>query len=441
MNSSDQPPKVPLWVFFTTDLALIAAAGFIASRSSHPLSPAAMLAIVVCVIAGAIVALVPLVTHFERQKNEQLDERQRALEALAQTVSSSAEQISIAAGGLHEIAELAQRNLRQAEQLPHKLQEKIAEFQAQLANAGDAGKEELERELETLRSSETERLETVADKLARTAAELTKLEAATHQHLSATSEAIGKLSQGTAVAIGRAQAAAEQALTQARVEAARQLGEAAGQHARSLDHAARAAVAALETGHAGAGTAVAGRIAREPAPISADKFTEVAPVAPKTAEPFSTPGKTADAPAVDSAGGPTAPQQVAAAARVERKRAPRKAAPPPGSDLNLGDGESAAPETARGERVLSSDGATRVIATAYIGIGNRLFIRGEGPGLSWDKGVPLQFVSIGKWRWETSEAATPVRFKLYKNDEHECASLGSLSLEPGHQQEVTAAFS
>ncbi len=89
---------------------------------------------------------------------------------------------------------------------------------------------------------------------------------------------------------------------------------------------------------------------------------------------------------------------------------------------------------------LTADGATRLIVTAYIGIGNRLFIRGEGPGLSWDEGVPLQFVSIGKWRWETAEATAPVQFKLYKNDQTECAALASRTLEPGHQQELTAAF-
>jgi hypothetical protein len=89
---------------------------------------------------------------------------------------------------------------------------------------------------------------------------------------------------------------------------------------------------------------------------------------------------------------------------------------------------------------VSADGATRILVTAYIGIGNRLFIRGEGPGLGWDQGMPLQFVSIGKWRWETAEATSPVRFKLYKNDEIECAALGERTVEPGRQQEITATF-
>jgi hypothetical protein len=92
------------------------------------------------------------------------------------------------------------------------------------------------------------------------------------------------------------------------------------------------------------------------------------------------------------------------------------------------------------EPAVSSDGATRLVVTAYIGIGNRLFIRGEGPGLSWDSGVPLTFVSIGKWRWDTNDATSSVRFKLYKNDEAECTALGERSVEPGAQLELTASF-
>jgi len=89
---------------------------------------------------------------------------------------------------------------------------------------------------------------------------------------------------------------------------------------------------------------------------------------------------------------------------------------------------------------VAADGATRLLVTAYIGIGNRLFIRGAGPGLSWDKGTPLQFVSIGKWRWETLEASASVNFKLYKNDDLECTALGAQTLDPGHQHEFTATF-
>lgn len=127
---------------------------------------------------------------------------------------------------------------------------------------------------------------------------------------------------------------------------------------------------------------------------------------------------------------------------VELPSAPKKARKQAADEptLDFGDFDQSAPQEAISTTAISADGATRLIVTAYIGIGNRLYIRGEGPGLSWDKGVALQFVSIGKWRWESAEASAPVHFKLYKNDQAECASLGRLTLEPGHQAEVTANF-
>jgi len=53
--------------------------------------------------------------------------------------------------------------------------------------------------------------------------------------------------------------------------------------------------------------------------------------------------------------------------------------------------------------------------------------------------VPLQFVSIGRWRWETGDATAPITCKVYKNDKLE-APVGLITLAPGTEQEVTAAF-
>jgi hypothetical protein len=131
-----------------------------------------------------------------------------------------------------------------------------------------------------------------------------------------------------------------------------------------------------------------------------------------------------------------------------RKRSPRKPVPAPVApaepatpDLVLEPSEERAPVVQEiAEAAVSADGATRLVVTAYIGIGNRMFIRGEGPGLGWDKGVPLSFVSIGKWRWETNDATKAVTFKLYKNDETECTALGERSVAPGAQLELNASF-
>lgn len=556
MNSSSSNASLPTWIFIVTDVALIATGAAIAIWSPHPLAMSSILWIVACVGLGTLVLLIPLVARYERQKNEALDERQTALEALARIVESSAQQISIATKGLHDITEVAQKNLRLAEQLPHKLQEKIAEFQAQLATAVDAEKEELERELLSLRTTESERLESVSQRIAKSAAEWTKLEAATQQQLTSANEAIAKLAFGNAGAIGKAQAAAEQAFNHARQEANRSLAETSAAAMRAIDAAKSSAVAELDTKlTVAAGTLVQRvmneltvRLARleivgtrpvssaadlapagdatgsasesapapradttsgsietsektaeptqtprrvrkprreelspdaagtsspstapastempasgvapneqpsatsapeEPLPIPAATFAEITPVVPGTAEPFSgnittmANGNTVETKANSGNGTVATPE--ATSPKAPRKRSPK---PPADADIEpaLGlelDDSGSAPGNSPGERILTSDGATRLLVTAYIGIGNRLFIRGSGPGLSWEKGVPLQFVSIGKWRWETNDATAPVQFKVYKNDEIECASLGTQSLDPGHQDEVTAAF-
>jgi len=193
--------------------------------------------------------------------------------------------------------------------------------------------------------------------------------------------------------------------------------------------------------------------------IGAGYFAPAAEVKPETpaaeapVEPVAVvPAPEAAAPATEAESTPAA----VAEPKPKKPRAPRKPKPAePSAPLDLGIAEAAAPVVAAVsaaddfsqvppnepvEKSISADGATRLLVTAYIGIGNRLFIRGDGPGLTWDKGVPLQFVSIGKWRWETAEATAPVQYKLYKNDELECAALGAQTLESGSQQEVTATF-
>jgi hypothetical protein len=553
MNSSSSTPILPTWFFIATDLALIGTAAAIATLSPQPLSTGAMVCIVGCVGVGAIAGLLPLVARYERQKNEALAERQQALEALTRTVASSAEQISIAASGLHAVADLAQKNLRMAEQLPHKLQDKIAEFQSQLSAASDTEKEELERELLALRTSESERLDSVSQRIAKSSAEWAKLEGATNQHLNAANEAVAKLALGTANAIGKAQAAAEQALAQARVEAARSLGETSGNAMRAIDAAKSAALAEFETKIAAASAALLERVskdlssktpdthsaqagahlapepepaaptavsngtgspplgenqpsassptgnvsatppskrprkarrdeaagsgapqeqapsapaatpepvtvvnaapesvapdvlpvhAEEPLPVPAGTIPEIAPIAPNTAEPFSghiatiPNGSTSMVPSdLPPAPPPVAPPEPP---KLARKRARTEPDDEPVLGLDLNETDTFA--TGMTERVPTSDGTTRLLVTAYIGIGNRLYIRGNGPGLTWEKGVPLQFVSIGKWRWETNDAIAAIEFKLYKNDDLECSALGSQLLEPGLQQEVTAVF-
>jgi len=417
MPLPDQTPRLPKWPFLTGDAALLAAAWAIADQAAHPLGAEAVTAIVVCVVVAAVVGVIPFLADYARRQDEALDDRQRSLEALARTASAAAEQISIAAGGFHEIAELAQKNLKHAEQLPHKLQEKVAEFQTRLAQARQEEDDELEKEVAALRSSESERLESTVDKVARAAAEWARVETSAQKHLAASKAVLAEIDER----IARLRAVQE---------------STAGVTPPKMSAAPAESPAAADAG----------------APPAA------------AAEPPAAPQPAPESPVRDAVPGPSpavepAPENGAKekpAPRAPRKRAPKKApkeAPPaeaakePDPTLGL---DEAAPlsaefsQTAADEAApvdsISADGATRLLVTAYIGIGNRLFVRGEGAGLNWERGVPLQFVSIGKWRWEALDVAAPVTCKLYKNDEIECPSLAALRLDPGHQQEVTATF-
>jgi hypothetical protein len=382
MNLPSDTPKLPKWIFLAGDVALLAAAWFIASGSAHPVTGMPLIAIVVCVAVAAVLGAVPFVADYARRQDEALDNRQRALQALAATVTSSSEQIAIAASGLDRLAGIAQENFNQSDKVAHQIQEKMAEL---LARLSEARHDDFEA---------AAKLESVAKKIAKTVAELD----------AASSRAPGAV---------RAAPPLPAVALEVPPVLASQIVEIRPAIAPSGAPFLTPAIAAQPEA-----------VPEPPPPPPPVPVPEAAPVSEAPPVPEAAP---LPAPAPEVAPAPAPPPAPEAAA--PRKRAPRKPVTDTLPDLILETQPAAAP-----------DGATRLTVTAYIGIGNRLFIRGSGPGLSWDKGVPLTFVSIGKWRWESGEATSSVKFKLYKNDEIECTSLGEGSVEPGAQQSLTASF-
>ena len=71
---------------------------------------------------------------------------------------------------------------------------------------------------------------------------------------------------------------------------------------------------------------------------------------------------------------------------------------------------AAAPEPAAGT-------GTALIVNLMIGIGNKPFVRGTGPGLSQDKGVPMSFLGIGRWQWVSPDPEAPATVEVWKNDQ------------------------
>jgi len=78
--------------------------------------------------------------------------------------------------------------------------------------------------------------------------------------------------------------------------------------------------------------------------------------------------------------------------------------------------KKAAAPTRKKAVVSTEPPATFISAKIDIGFGNHLYIRGEGPGLSWDHGLAMDCVGAGLWTVTIKQAATPVTFKLLVND-------------------------
>jgi hypothetical protein len=62
-------------------------------------------------------------------------------------------------------------------------------------------------------------------------------------------------------------------------------------------------------------------------------------------------------------------------------------------------------------------GSTRVLIKYNVGFKNNLYIRGHGPGLTWDRGVLLKNVGPDEWVWEPSTPIANCEFKVLINDE------------------------
>jgi hypothetical protein len=119
-----------------------------------------------------------------------------------------------------------------------------------------------------------------------------------------------------------------------------------------------------------------------------------------------------------------APKDTPQAAPAAEARVPAKAAKPAASGK-----ASEKPSAA----------LTRVLAYVDVGHGNTLFLRGEGPGLSWETGVPMQWIGDGCWSWSAESAGQDVTFKVLINDQHWSGG-DNRTVAPGETASFTPTF-
>lgn len=98
-----------------------------------------------------------------------------------------------------------------------------------------------------------------------------------------------------------------------------------------------------------------------------------------------------------------------------------------------------APPTSPVKPVAATRLITTITALIDVGYGNTLYIRGEGPGLSWEQGVPLEIAAADRWKIVLPESVRPVVFKFLLNDVSWCAG-EDYSVAPGTSITVTPTF-
>ena len=135
---------------------------------------------------------------------------------------------------------------------------------------------------------------------------------------------------------------------------------------------------------------------------------------------------------------------------VKTESAAEEEAPEPldGVTVPSPEDETAEPEDMFGDvvpslakkRMRTKKSDSVVMVSVYIGIGNKPFVRGSGAGLNWDKGIAMEFVEIGKWKWiPPADFKEPVELQLFRNDE-DVDSTGKYTLGPGQRLDISPVF-
>jgi len=422
-------PRPSKWIFFATDAGLLIAAFIIVFfNAQNPYAPLPFVSAVVCVVLAAVIGAVPFLIDYAADSAEYVQQERLKTEEQVQRLHAATESLARAAAQIKAVEEAVHKTAHAAETLPYRMQEKLAEFTSALAETEDRDRESLEEELEELRAGNGEHLKAAAEKIHQVTADWTALEAASRKQLAAAEAAAAKLQHAAADLMAKCESRIASSLRSLEANPAR-VADAPPHPAAVMASSMTSPSEAKLKPHAAEPevepVSVTNETETEPEPAKAVVSEEAnarKSRPPRRAKPGETPVAMPDSVVAETGGNDLAGTKV-----------PTKPAGKAGA-AEEGKFQLESPQAA-----VSSDGATRLLVTAYIGIGNKLFIRGEGPGLSWDKGLPMQFVSIGKWGWATDAASAPVRCELYKNDET-AALTGEVIVPPGKHVEITALF-
>jgi hypothetical protein len=82
---------------------------------------------------------------------------------------------------------------------------------------------------------------------------------------------------------------------------------------------------------------------------------------------------------------------------------------------------------------------TVIAANVDVGFGNMLYLRGDAPGLSWKKGVPMDNQSAKSWSIAMSGVKQSFEFKVLINDIHWAVGANVVA-QPGVTNSANSSF-
>ena len=112
----------------------------------------------------------------------------------------------------------------------------------------------------------------------------------------------------------------------------------------------------------------------------------------------------------------TTVKKVAAPKKAATKKAPAKKAATKKAPAKKSPTKKKATSAVKRTPAKQTAAQTRIIARVDVGFGNALYVRGEGAGLSWEKGTALANVTPYEWTLSCSNKGTVI-FKFLINDE------------------------
>ena len=122
-----------------------------------------------------------------------------------------------------------------------------------------------------------------------------------------------------------------------------------------------------------------------------------------------------------------------AAKKVAKKGAPKTVA------KKVAVKKTVAKKTPAKKAISSKASKTVVVANFDVGFGNMLYLRGDAPGLSWKKGVPMDCESANSWSITMSGVKDTFEFKVLINDIHWAIGGNNLA-KPGVTNSSDSSF-